>query len=313
VRFSAAVDGYLSDVVARLEDVLEGGLTSAYATGSLALGGFVPDQSDLDVIAVSSDSLEPHEKRAIVAALNQDALPCPARGLELVVYSRSIAAAASKAPCFETNLNTGPRMPFHVSFDCASEPTHWFVLDIAIVREHGRALVGLPADVVFAPIPRRWLIDALRDSLEWHAEHETITHYSVLNACRALRFGVENVWATKEHAAEWARAQVDDAALVDASLAIRRGETTQLPDRERVRAFVMYIRDQISRFLSEEVRIENLMGEKAGQAPYDLTSSAGRSSVPASTTTCRLGHAPVEVRTSTAPSLTRTVSSISRA
>ncbi|MDQ4028920.1 MAG: DUF4111 domain-containing protein [Actinomycetota bacterium] len=245
-QYPAEVDDYLREIVARLDYTVPGRLMSVYATGSLALGGFISDQSDIDVIAVYSDSVELNDKRAVVAALHQDALPCPARGLELVVYSRSTAAAASRVPCFEINLNTGPRMPLHVSFECTSEPAHWFVLDIAIVREHGRALIGLPADAVFAPIPREWLLDALHDSLEWHAEHESITHYSVLNACRALRFALENVWSTKERAAEWARAQVRDAALVEACLAIRRGESTELPDGERVRAFVMAIRELLS-------------------------------------------------------------------
>jgi len=271
VRFPAAVDDYLGTVVGRLDDLLQGRILSAYATGSLALGGFVPAQSDIDVIAVCPDSLVPEEKQAIVSALHKDALDCPARGLELVIYSRSAAAKASKAPCFEINLNTGPRMPFRASFDCASEPRHWFVLDIAIVREHGRALVGLPAKAMFAPIPREWSLEALQESLDWHADHESITHYSVLNACRALRFTVENVWSTKEQAAKWARSQVDDAALVDASLAIRGGQTAELPDGHRVRAFVMDIRDRLSTFLSEEVRIENLMGEKAGQGPRPTT------------------------------------------
>jgi hypothetical protein len=242
---SDAVRDYLAEVVRRLSHTLNDRFVSAYVTGSLALGGFIPDQSDIDVIAVSSDSLKIDDKHAVVAALHQDALACPARGLELVVYSRSAAATASRASCFEINLNTGPRMPFHVSFDCASEPAHWFLLDIAIVRRHGRVLAGPPPDGVFASIAREWLLNALYESLDWHAEHERITHYSVLNACRALRFALDDVWSTKEQAAEWARTRVDDAALVEQSLAIRRGETTQLPERERARTFVLGVRETI--------------------------------------------------------------------
>jgi hypothetical protein len=70
-------------------------------------------------------------------------------------------AKPSRRPRFEVNLNAGLQMPYHLSFDPASEPSHWFVLDISIVREYGLPLVGPPAGEVFAPIPRPWVLDAL--------------------------------------------------------------------------------------------------------------------------------------------------------
>ncbi len=76
-------------------------------------------------------------------------------------------------------------MAYHLSFDPTSEPSHWFVLDISIVREYGLRLTGPPPQEVFAPIPRPWLLQALEDALEWHADHETSFHYSVLNTCRS--------------------------------------------------------------------------------------------------------------------------------
>ena len=39
-------------------------------------------------------------------------------------------------------------MPFQVSLDPADEPAHWFLLDLAILRDHGRVLAGPP--------PRSW-------------------------------------------------------------------------------------------------------------------------------------------------------------
>jgi hypothetical protein len=45
-------------------------------------------------------------------------------------------------------------MPLHVSLDPALEPAHWFVVDLAILREHGVALAGPSARALVAPIPR---------------------------------------------------------------------------------------------------------------------------------------------------------------
>src|SRR3954468_17053752 len=52
------------------------------------------------------------------------ALPCPVRGLELVLYAREDLADAA----FQINLNAGPRMPFAVAYDPAEVPRFWFVL-----------------------------------------------------------------------------------------------------------------------------------------------------------------------------------------
>ncbi len=90
---------------------------------------------------------------------------CPTRGLEFVLYSREAVAQAARRPRFEINLNAGPEMDYHLSFDPASEPSHWFVLDISIGGEYWLPLVGPPAAEVFAPLPPGLVLDAVEDSL----------------------------------------------------------------------------------------------------------------------------------------------------
>jgi len=136
-------------------------------------------------------------------------------------------------------------MPYHLSLDPASEPAHWFVLDVSIVREHGLRLAGPPAREVFAPIPRYWLLDALEDSLQWHADHESLTHYSVLNACRSWRYAEERLWVSKEAGAEWARSRMEDPSLIDSALEIRRGDSSHYLDPAGARAFVLDIKARI--------------------------------------------------------------------
>lgn len=242
VRYGRAVAGRLREVLG------EEGLHGAYLGGSVALGGYVPGQSDIDIIAVCRCSLGARKKQTVAQAISREAARCPTRGLEFVLYSRAAVAAPSRTPRFEINLNAGPGMPYHLSFDPAAEPAHWFVLDISIVREHGLRLIGPPAREVFASIPRPWLLDALEDSLEWHADHETLVHYSVLNACRSWRYAEEGVLSSKDDAAGWARSRAEDPSVIDSALAIRRGErpSRRLDDAE-VRAFVLSVKARIER------------------------------------------------------------------
>jgi predicted nucleotidyltransferase len=81
-----AAAAYASKVVRRLHSLLDAKLHAAYLIGSLALGDYVPGRSDIDIMAVVEERLFTEVKREIVRALSHPALPCPARGLEFVLY-----------------------------------------------------------------------------------------------------------------------------------------------------------------------------------------------------------------------------------
>jgi len=226
----AAIDRYDRALVARLRDVIGDRLVAAYATGSHALGDYVHCASDLDRLAVSESPLGRETKEALVDVLREDALPCPARGLELVVYAREAVERPTPGGAFELNLNTGPGMPLHFAFDPADEPSHWFLVDRAIAREHGIPLAGPPPAGLLAPIPRPWVLRALADSLAWHrANAEVAGENTVLNACRAWLFAAEGRWSSKRDAAAWARTRVPVPAVVDAAVAVRFGRGSVRP------------------------------------------------------------------------------------
>jgi Mycothiol maleylpyruvate isomerase N-terminal domain/Domain of unknown function (DUF4111) len=240
------------DAAARLRGLLGEELLAAYLIGSGALGGVAPDLSDVDVVAVCATPLAAERKQAVIAAMSEQAMTWPLRGLELVLYARAAVAAPARRPQFEINLNTGPRMPLHVSLDPASEPAHWFVLDLAILRDHGRTLTGPPPRELVGPIPRRRLLEALRDSLAWHQANEPALHQTVLNASRGWRYAEEGVWSSKDDAAAWARPRTDDPALVEAALAVRHGDRTQDLDPARVRELVRAVRARVEAELEQD-------------------------------------------------------------
>ena len=90
------------------------------------------------------------------------------RGLELVVYARE-DLDDPLGPAFQLNLNTGPRMAQHVAYEPSEDPRFWFVLDIAIGREAGRALAGPPPAEVFPELPLPLVRSSLQQALAWFA------------------------------------------------------------------------------------------------------------------------------------------------
>jgi Domain of unknown function (DUF4111) len=217
--YGRAVEEYLAELTRRIEATLGDEVVGVYLMGSAATGADVPGASDLDVWALVRGPVAPEVKEALVARVDQAALPCPARGLELVVAR----FAGGPEPAVELNLDDGPSMERHVALDAAGEPRHWFVLDAAIGREHGLALAGPPPAEAFPAVPRSLQLAAIAESLDWYAEHEPGNTKAVLTAARGWRYAVEGRWSSKEDAARWAAARRPDwAPRITAALAARR-------------------------------------------------------------------------------------------
>jgi hypothetical protein len=213
-----------------LGGVLGSDLVGVYFIGSVALGGYVPGESDIDIAAVSARALPDPLKEQVAAAVVEASAACPARGLELTLYRRDVVESPPVGADFEVNANGGPRMPTDVHLDPTAEPGFWYVLDRAVAHKSGHAISGPPAWTVFAPIPRRVLLEALRDSMGWHRAHEKATLYSVLNACRAWRFAGTDDLGSKLEGAAWARSHWREIDVIDAAVALRRGEDAALDE-----------------------------------------------------------------------------------
>src|SRR5688572_21750338 len=176
---------YLSALGGRLADSLGPEVVGVYAGGSWALGDYLPGRSDLDIAVVVAGPLTGAAADRTVAGTSHEALPCPARGLELVVYTRAAAGSGATDPAFELNLNTGAAIEERIDRDPEVEDAHWFAIDRAILAQAGLALRGPAAAGLFNPPPREDLLELLAASLRWHEERGG-TPDAVLNACRAL-------------------------------------------------------------------------------------------------------------------------------
>jgi hypothetical protein len=171
-------------------------LVGVYLAGSGALGGYIDGRSDVDVALVVRRPLDRAKKEELVAALRHEAFPCPARGLELVIY-----AQGSGVP--ELNLNTGERMEFLATFEPGADSPHWFVLDRAIISQRGLVLSGPPPDEALVPPSEDEILEALAVGLQWYRDHpEEPRDDAALNAVRSRAYLETGRWASKAEAVE---------------------------------------------------------------------------------------------------------------
>lgn len=240
-----AIQTYALQVAQLLQDSLQSDLVGVYLVGSAALGGYISGRSDIDIQGVCTRQLAQEEKEQITSLLAHPALPCPTRGCEFVLYSKEKVATPALDAGFEVNLNSGPHMPFHVTYDPKDESAHWFILDRAIAREHGIRIYGPATRDLFGIIPRAHLLEAILVSLRWHTEHDESGYSSVLNACRGWRFAEENQWSSKLDATEWAKDQGVNVELLTQALALRAGTTDKQLDPKQVKQLLITIKDKI--------------------------------------------------------------------
>jgi hypothetical protein len=226
------VAAYGREVVASLQEVLGDDLVGAYYVGSIALGGYVAGESDLDVVAVSERAIPDREKPSLADAVFDTTVSCPARGLEFTLYRRDVAASSPVAADFEVNVNGGPRMARAIHLEPRVEPGFWYVLDRAIAHLCGVVICGPPPAEAFPEVSRRLLLDAMIESMRWHREHEKATLYSVLNASRAWLFAAEDALGSKLEGAAWARERWSSPGVIDAAVDLRQGRAATLDAAE---------------------------------------------------------------------------------
>jgi streptomycin 3"-adenylyltransferase len=228
---------YLEAWTAEATAVLGERLVGAYAHGSLLLGGYLPTRSDIDVLVVVADPLSPAEQADLAARLSEDALPCPAVGLELSVVLTSVAAAPTARPAFELHVTTAPD-------DRKVVDGHGHPGDLDLVLHFAVCLaLGYPP---FAEVPPSLVLAQVTDELAWAAEHNP-SEYAVLNACRAWRYAVDGALVSKVDGGRWAEPRLtgSERTLVREALALQSGEKISPLDPDVVRTFVGRLRDVI--------------------------------------------------------------------
>ncbi|WP_036372686.1 nucleotidyltransferase [Micromonospora sp. ATCC 39149] len=254
------VERYVAELIATAGDVLGDDLVGAYAAGSVALGAYQPGRSDVDVALLCARALADGRKRELVARLRHEVLPCPARGLELVVYHHEVARSGTPEPGFEVELNTGAGMPSRVTWSGderpASDGRFWYGLDRSILHSCGLTLAGPPAGEAFADMTPADLRRLLVDALTWWLalptppgdEPAAGTEDAVLGACRALVRCRDGIWLPKVAAGRrvigWGHPA---SGLIERAIAARHGGPP--PGGRTARAFQQGARDGIRAML----------------------------------------------------------------
>jgi hypothetical protein len=136
------VSAFGHEIAAVLNLILADGFVGAYFVGSIALGGYVRGESDIDIVAVCDEEVDEATRQAVIEKVLEMTPNCPACGLEFTLYRARVATSPRADTGFELNVNGGPRKPRSVHLSPHDEPRFWYVLDRAITHRYGVAISG---------------------------------------------------------------------------------------------------------------------------------------------------------------------------
>ncbi|MBO7748431.1 DUF4111 domain-containing protein [Paenibacillus sp. MWE-103] len=205
-------------------------LTGVYAHGSLALGGFNPARSDVDLLALLREPGDRAAYRRIAEGLMRlEDEGGGGAGFEMSIVLAGHAAADFVFPTpFECHYSAAHRDRYRhdPQYVCGGFADPDLAAHFAVAHARGLTLCGTPAPEAFRPVDRRHVLASVladvREAADGIAGNPV---YHVLNLCRTLRYARESAIASKREGGEWALAIVPPAhrAIIERCLAAYAG------------------------------------------------------------------------------------------
>jgi streptomycin 3"-adenylyltransferase len=239
------VRAYVGQVDQLAQDMVGRQAVSTYVHGSLALGGFNPEVSDVDILVVV-DNTPPLD----TATLEQFGgvligMPSPGRELELSVVASAAARAPSPPWPFLLHVTTTAKNPKVIVGDHLSGDPD-LLIHYAVVRAAGITISGRPPLEQIGPVDRSLVLSYLADELAWAQTHAGEA-YGVLNAARAASFLDGGVILSKIDGGQRQLAAGGPADLLRRALEVQMGRTD---DRKPTDAAVHFMRSVQARLVA---------------------------------------------------------------
>ena len=189
------IKDFLIPVISYIHSVLRDKLIGTYLHGSLAMGSFQLDSSDIDLIFVVKEHLSSEENREIVNYLNKIRLP--GRSIDVSILLEAVLQNPQYPIFVELNYD----YPDDIF---ANEPDNQVVAHLYEAKERGFCIWGKPVSEVFSKIPAKYYLLSIIDDLKYTRKYLLEDPvYWVLNACRTMAFIKEGTVLSKPEGGEW--------------------------------------------------------------------------------------------------------------
>lgn len=254
-----AVREQLEELLDAFRDALGDNLVGVYLHGSLTLGCFNPERSDVDLIVVTRRGMAVETKRRVAEILLRCSnAPAP---VEISFLPEAHMNPWQYPTPFDFHYGEDWREKIRKELS-TGEWKKWndairkdddLAAHITILLESGIVLCGGPIDEVFPRVPKRHYVDSIVKDFEWGRDRiEKYPVNFVLNACRVLAYLREGRICSKEQAGAWTLSIVNDEfrELINCALESYRGNRKdERFDRATTERFAAHMAEEIGALL----------------------------------------------------------------
>ncbi|MCG7409210.1 DUF4111 domain-containing protein [Paenibacillus sp. ACRRX] len=197
----------LDRIAALFQEELTDNLVGIYLHGSLAMGCYHPDSSDIDFLVVVKQSLSEASKRRIVnIALTLHEEIGSTRGIEFSVILEDYLKSFVYPTPFELHYSDSHRERYITdeSYLCGGYEDKDLAAHITVTYYRGIALYGTPLSELYEPIDRSFYVEAILYDMEEVSQGILDNPvYFTLNLCRIVMYLSEGTIASKREGGEW--------------------------------------------------------------------------------------------------------------
>jgi len=183
-------------------------LVGVYLHGSMAMGCFNPDKSDIDLIVIIEEHISDAQKLEFMKCIVELNGQAPAKGLELSIVKRKYCSPFRYPTPFELHFSPTHLKWFYDAPQDYVENMKGEDKDLAahftIIHQYGIVLYGEKIENIFAPIPRENYLDSIYTDIE-NADEDIMEEpmYLTLNLCRVFAFLKDGLYLSKEEGGKW--------------------------------------------------------------------------------------------------------------
>ena len=238
----------LDKIVDKSKQIFGAELTGVYLHGSMAMGCFQPDKSDIDFIIVIKDNITDKQKLMFMNEVVELNKAAPSKGIELSIVKEAYCKEFLYPTPFELHFSNMHLQWFRDNPTDYIQKMNGTDKDLAahfkIIKKYGIALYGSPIDDGFADVPRNNYIDSILCDIE-EAKEEILENpvYIILNLCRVAAFLKHDLVISKKQGGEWALQNLSDKyhTLVLNALQSYEFGTEMNIDKEEAQGFADYM------------------------------------------------------------------------
>ena len=206
---SQQASSLIKSFVEQSESILQDNLVGIYLHGSLVMGCFNPQRSDIDLIIVVDHHLSDSVKQAYMDMVVGCNASAPGKGIEMSIVLREVCSPFVYPTPFELHFSESHLKWYKENPEDYIRKMNGTDKDLAahfmIINKRGRCLCGTPVKEVFAEVPDSCYMDALWYDIEGAPEEITEhTMYLTLNLARVLAYKEEGLVLSKKEGGEWA-------------------------------------------------------------------------------------------------------------